>query len=527
MQAMAHGTIRPTFAPTETTCGPALAPVNTHTTFSLQSGTGGLQEALNTRNGKGPATIVLSQEWYKLISNISNQNATLTNSVTPADVITNATCVAGETVVDVTTVPWTQFGCNASGKLIIETPAPKPSVAAGTGAGTGPTIAIVAGSSQSTGTVTLTSGTAPAASGGVFTVTFPAPNYGGGFAYAPTCTVTSVGATNAYTSGVVTSTAGSGTTAPTATTCTFSGGIDGVSTPATVVTNLIGVDTTPRTGMYALRGQGCSIAVLADLDTSTTWTTQDAFGLSEGIYMILTGPLGDTIANAVTTKQTAGLDDYACKLMFGDWLLWSDQANGVLRYVSPQGFVAGRLANLSPEQSSLNKPLYSIAGSQKQASQNGNYSSAELAVLAQAGIDVITNPGAGNVIEWTVRIGHNSSSNAAKNGDNYTRLTNYIAATLNAGMGAYVGQVINTQLFKNIRATQLSFLQAMLDQGLLGSTNGKLPFSVICDTSNNPDNRTGLGYVQSDAAIRYQAINEKFIVNMQGGTTVAVSRQAA
>ena len=37
--------------------------------------------------------------------------------------------------------------------------------------------------------------------------------------------------------------------------------------------------------------------------------------------------------------------------------------------------------------------------------------------------------------------------------------------------------------------------------------------------------RTGLGYVQSDAQVQYQAINEKFIINMEGGQTVQVSRQ--
>jgi phage tail sheath protein FI len=202
--------------------------------------------------------------------------------------------------------------------------------------------------------------------------------------------------------------------------------------------------------------------------------------------------------------------------------------NQVLRLVSPQGFVAGRLANLSPEQSSLNKPLYGVVGSQKSGTpgsgQSTAYSAAELGVLLQAGIDVIANPQpAGNF--WGVRGGHNSSSNAATNGDNYTRLTNYIAATLAAGMGQYVGQVITASLFRRIRATQLSFLQNMLSQGLLGSTDGSLPFSVICDTSNNPLSRTGLGYVQSDAQIQYQAINEKFIVNMEGGQTVQVARQ--
>ena len=291
---------------------------------------------------------------------------------------------------------------------------------------------------------------------------------------------------------------------------------------------LVGVDTLPRKGMYALRSQGCSIALLADTDDPTTWTTQAGFGLSEGIYMVLTGPSGDAILTAVAAKQSAGLDSYAAKLMFGDWIWWNDSVNNLVRLVSPQGFAAGRLANLSPEQSSLNKPLYGVVGSQKSgtpgSAQSNGYSSAELAALIGAGIDVIANPQPAGYF-WGVRGGHNASSNAATNGDNYTRLTNYIAATLAAGMGLFVGQVINAQLFRQVRATQLAFLQNLLNQGILGSTDGSLPFSVICDLSNNPQSRTSLGYVQSDSQVQYQAINEKFIVNMEGGQTVTVQLQ--
>jgi len=303
-------------------------------------------------------------------------------------------------------------------------------------------------------------------------------------------------------------------------------GTDGAGGVTTI--SLVGADVPPRSAMFALRGQGCGIALLADADDPDYWTVQAEFGLEEGIYMILTGPAGDTIQNAVTVKQQVGLDNYSVKLMHGDWLWWSDQVNATIRLVSPQGFAAGRLANLSPEQSSLNKQLYSVIGSQKSgtpgSSQSASYSAAELAVLLSAGIDVISNPQPGGNF-WGVRGGHNSSSNAAVNGDNYTRLTNYIAATLAAGMGQYVGQVITADLFRRIRATQLAFLQNMLGQGLLGSPDGSLPFSVICDTSNNPSSRTDLGYVQSDAQVQYQAINEKFIINMEGGQTVQVSRQ--
>lgn len=309
----------------------------------------------------------------------------------------------------------------------------------------------------------------------------------------------------------------------------FASGTPGTDGAAGVnATALIGVDTVPRLGMYALRAQGCAIALLADSDTSMLWSTQMEFGLSESIYMILTGPAGDTIANATVVKAESGVDSYAVKLMFGDWVYWFDQTNALTRLVSPQGFVAGRLANLSPEQSSLNKPLYGVVGTQKSGQPGSatttSYSNAELAALLGAGIDVIANPQPGGSY-WGVRGGHNTSSSAAINGDNYTRLTKYIGATLQSGMGQYVGQLINTTLFQNIRSTLMAFLNGLLQQGILGSTNGNLPFAVTCDLKNNPASRTALGYVQADVQIQYQAINEKFIVNLQGGQTVQVSVQ--
>lgn len=303
-------------------------------------------------------------------------------------------------------------------------------------------------------------------------------------------------------------------------------GTDGAT--LTAAAPVVGSEGAVRSGMYALRGQGCGIALLADCDDPTTWTTQAQFGLQEGIYMILTTPAGDTISNAVATMNHAGLDSYSAKLMFGDWLWWSDQVNGMTRLVSPQGFAAGRLANLSPEQSSLNKQVYGVVGSQRSGAPdtgwNTAYASADLSVLLAAGIDVICNPQPAGSF-WGVRGGINTSSGAATGGDNYTRLTNYIASTLAAGMGQYVGQVINQNLFQQVRSTQLSFLNAMLNQGLLGSVDGSLPFSVICDATNNPTSRTSLGYVQSDAQVQYQAINERFIVNVEGGQTVQVSLQ--
>lgn len=328
-------------------------------------------------------------------------------------------------------------------------------------------------------------------------------------------------------SQIITAVAGAATTAPAASVTTLSGGTDGATTITASV--LVGQDIIPRKGMYTLRGQGCSIGILADADDTTQWTYQVAFGLSEGVYMMLVLPAGTSVAAAVTAVQTAGVPNYAAKVMQGDWLYWFDQTNAVQRLVSPQAFVGGLLANLSPEQSSLNKQLYGIIGSQTFGTPGTNhanhYASADLQTLFQAGIDVIGNPAPGGAY-WSVLGGVNSSLNAAQNGDNYTRLTNYIAATLNAGMGFYIGKLISTTLMQNVRATISGFLNNMWNQGMLGATTGPRPYNVTCDPTNNPQSRTSLGYLQADVPVTYAPINKFFLVNLQGGQTVTVSQTA-
>jgi len=323
-------------------------------------------------------------------------------------------------------------------------------------------------------------------------------------------------------SQLVVATAGAGITAPTLTTYTLTGGTDGVATITASV--LIGVDTVPRKGMYALRSTGASIAALADADDSTQWTNQVAFGLSEGIYMIGVGPAGDSISNAVTVKATAGIDSYAFKLIFGDWVYFNDNVNNVTRLISPQGFIAGRLANLSPEQSSLNKQLYGIVGTQK-SYQNLQYSGAELQALGSAGIDLIANPSPGGSF-FSARFGRNTSSNAVIHGDNYTRMTNYIAYTLDAGMGIFVGQLQSATLQRNAAATISAFLEAMAGQNMIGSSDGTTPYSVQINSANNPQNRVALGYMQADVKVKYLSVVEYFLINVEGGQSVQISRQS-
>jgi hypothetical protein len=325
-------------------------------------------------------------------------------------------------------------------------------------------------------------------------------------------------------SNFVTATAGAGTTAPmvgtTGQTQSFTAGTDGTTT--ITASTLVGVDTAVRKGMYALRNTQTSVAFLADVSDSTTFSTQVAFGLSEGIYMVGVGPVGDNIATAAATKASAGIDGYAFKYLFGDWVYFLDTVNNVTRLISPQGYVAGLLANLAPQQSGLNKPLYGVVATQRSI-QNLNYSLAELQQLGQAGIDVIANPSPGGNY-FSTNFGHNSSSNPVTNGDNYTRMTNYIAYTLNAGMGMFVGklqsQAPNDPLRRQVGATLSNFFNSMQQQIQLDD------FSVQCDLNNNPTQRIALGYLQADVSVRYLAVVEKFLINVQGGQSVQINRQA-
>ena len=68
------------------------------------------------------------------------------------------------------------------------------------------------------------------------------------------------------------------------------GGTDGVAGIASA--SLVGMDGLARSGMFALRGQGCAIALLSDCTDPTCWTPMSSFGLDEGIYMIACGPSG-------------------------------------------------------------------------------------------------------------------------------------------------------------------------------------------------------------------------------------------
>lgn len=321
-------------------------------------------------------------------------------------------------------------------------------------------------------------------------------------------------------SQIVIATAGASTAAPIQGTYALAGGADGVTTITT--STMLGVDTLPRTGMYALRGTGVSQAILCDLSDVSSFSTQASFGLDIGCYMIGTTAAGDTISNAVTELGNAGIDTFTMKVMFGDWIYWIDTTNNVpLRLSSPQGCALGILCNLSPQNSSLNKPILGIVGTQKSITSI-QYSSSDLQLLGQAQMDVICNPEPGGNY-FACRFGKNTSSNEVIFGDEYTRVTYFLAKSLLVVGGAFIGKTQSvTERFQAKTAIN-AFLQFCVDQGVIGTADGSLAYQTTMDNTNNPQNTVALGYQFAYIKAIYLGIVRYFIFNLEGGASVTIS----
>jgi len=329
-------------------------------------------------------------------------------------------------------------------------------------------------------------------------------------------------------SQLVVATVGSTVLAPVALTQTiaFTTGTSGNTTLTDSV--LIGVDGvigSARKGMYSLRGSGAQVANLVDVTDSTQWPTMLTFGLSEGCYMVTQGVAGASYTTVATALTTAGCDSYALKVMSGDWVYWQDQVNGQQRMIAPATFSSAKIAALSPNQSPLNKSIPNAISTQRNLAQQP-YSIAEIGAINTARLDVITNPCPGGSY-FGHRSGLNCSSNSAVNGDNYTRMTNFISLTIAASFGGVIGQLQTPDVRRTTKSTMESFLQVLVAQGMIGDVNGGPAFSVQIDASNNPDSRVALGYMQADVQVKYLSVIRYFLVNLEAGQSVTIVASAA
>lgn len=327
-------------------------------------------------------------------------------------------------------------------------------------------------------------------------------------------------------STLVVASRGAGTAAPnTATTYTLTGGTDGTTTLTDSV--LIGQDGVTRKGMYALRGTGASLLNLVDLTDSTTWATIEAFAKAEGMFAVVQGSSGQSYSTVSTSLNTSGVDSRALKVLVGDWCYYYDPILKYQRLIAPATFVCAKYAALSPQFSALNKPIAGIIGTQRSV-QKIPYSSAEIAAIVGARLDVITNPCPGGNY-YGLRTGHNTMSDPARRNDTYSRMINFIAFTIAASMGWVIGTTHTQKRREDVKAMTETWLQNLADPNInagepyLADPNGGIPYKVKVDAENNPDSMVARGYLIMDVQAKFAAVIEFFIINLEGGQTVQIT----
>ena len=173
---------------TNSFCSITVTPSHSHYSFKVSSGTGGLQEALNSIAAQqvAPSVVWLDRNWYTLANAVPG--------TTPATIIGAAAGGVSRILVDDTTAPFTPYIWNGTAYSTTGTWVnTKPTAA--TGAATGTATSKVATGSALAGTYAFTTGTGT--TGTVFTLTWAGSSTQ--FQYQPVCTVQDTSAVKAPT----------------------------------------------------------------------------------------------------------------------------------------------------------------------------------------------------------------------------------------------------------------------------------------------------------------------------------------
>ena len=104
----------------------------------------------------------------------------------------------------------------------------------------------------------------------------------------------------------------------------------------------------------------------------------------------------------------------------------------------------------------------------------------------------------------------------------YVQLTGVVLAVILVYLvGLFVGNLQSPSERRRAAATMSAFFEGMQHQGMIAD------YSVQIDDANNPAPRVALGYMQADVKVQYLSIVENFLVNVEGGQSVTISRGPA
>lgn len=306
-------------------------------------------------------------------------------------------------------------------------------------------------------------------------------------------------------------------------TFTLAGGTDGRSTITTA--ELTGSNSSfPYTGAYALQNLTPPVTEfwISGLTDQTAYSAMKTLADSMPAAFPVTFPTGTNTTTCVTDLQGYGIADpnvYALK----DWHYVYDDVNNITRLIPPFAVTMGRILTLSPSVSPLNKPVYSIVGTERNNPLTGvnlPYTYAELSQLQAAGIMVISNPCPGGNY-FGFETGVNTAPSTVESPVEWTRTTNYLAALIAATSGQFIGQnqtqESNDPLRASVRSTFNSAIQILVDTGVIDAG------SVKCDLSNNSQASIAAHQLYAYFLFTYLSSVWYFVAQVTGGTTVVTS----
>lgn len=306
------------------------------------------------------------------------------------------------------------------------------------------------------------------------------------------------------------------------------GGTDG---RAVSTSQLLGSSSAnPRTGLWALAQTTpfVGVAWIAGLTDTSAAATMDSFALTAGASVLFPFPTGTTTAQAISTIQADGIGGPEF-IYVKDSIYFQDPVNNMRRLVLPTAVIAGTWTCLSPEQSPLNKRVALVIGTERNDPVLGGqpYTPSEIGQLSTAGVLFISNPCPGGNY-FGIRTGGSTSTNATTAPAEYWRLTMYIARSIEASMGIFVGQLQSQQpnddLRNQVKLVLNSFATVLQAANQIDSGIG------FCEFSNAPNAKFGNGvntpqsvaqhYMYALFKATYLASVWFFVVSIQGGTTV-------
>lgn len=448
------------------------------------------------------------------ISAAGNNYVTGDTLTLPNGVVLTVTAASGA----ITALTITQAGSITGGPVPTNPITPTATSGAGTGAtvtltwGLGSFVIKVPGTGYTSATATLTGG------GGTGGAIAPAVSVWGNL----------VNAVNNGQSGVrgpsqlIVASVGTSQGLPALAQTSMTGGTDGDQ--GVIDEMLIGADVFPPTGMYALQAAAVQTLNLVDHSTTSQWSTIAEFCMQYGIFGPGQTTPGTDITATASDLGTAGVDAYCFKPLVGDWVYWQDVVNNVQRLLAPATFWGPMRANMAPNQSTLNKPVMGLIGTQR-SSQNLPYSNPEALAAVQGRVDYLANPSPGGKY-FAFQTDQNSSSDASTNSEAYTTMTNFLALTLGANFGYVVGNPQTTDLRQEVNDAITGFLMRLWKNAkYISDVNNPTaqPFKVTLNASNNPDAAVAVGQMAALVQVKYQSIVREFLISLQGGATVQVS----